>query len=153
MVDLCPVSKQKGKSMPEIRLSFFQETIVRWGVWKYALATLILWYVYYRMELARSDRILGRNPWVAPFQLFWKELLWNLPGGMERRIAYLKEDVIGSSHGMIRGSGRVWSRKEVRDKNLYHGCARDVVPGVGHLLSVILIPAAAALGIVVLFNR
>jgi hypothetical protein len=139
--------------MPEISLSFFQEMIVRWGVGKYALTASILWYAYYRIELARSDMILGRNPWLAPFQLFWKELLWYLPGGMERRIAFLKEDVIGSASGMICGSWRLWSRKEVRDQNLYRGCAQDVLPGIEHLLSVILVPVAAAFGVAVLCNH
>lgn len=111
------------------------------GAFWYITIAFGIWYVYYGFECALNGGTLGRNPLLMPFQCFWEELLWNLPGGMRRKIIYLKENVIGEEgSGCIVGMGffgKSWDFEEVRQKNFYKACARDVLSGSFHFWIVV----------------
>ena len=106
-----------------------------------------LWYLYYGVQSFLNGGSIGRDPLLMPFQCFWEELLWQIPGGTARKIAYVRENVVGDGDGVVLGNTERWDYGEVRSQNLYAACARDVMPGaVGFWLTTVLVPAAGFAG-------
>ena len=73
------------------------------------------------------------------FRCFAEEIMWHIPGGLKRRTAYIKEIVDGMLLQTVNGEPRLlgtmsgrkqsWSYEEIRDKNLYKECAKDMLGG------------------------
>ena len=96
------------------------------------VCAFVLWYLYYGLESALNGGTLGRHPLLMPFQCFWEEVLWNIPGGLRRKTEYIRENVIGDWDGSVFGRTRSWNYEEVRIQNLYVDCARDIMRGPIH---------------------
>ncbi len=96
------------------------------------IAAFVFWYLFYGFECALNGASFGRHRTIdqlmMPFECFWEETLWNIPGGFKRKVLYVKENVIGDwKHGVVCGNTRQWEHAEVRKNNLYEACARDVM--------------------------
>ena len=98
------------------------------GLAGYLVVAFVIWYIYYSIECGLNGGSLERNPFTMAFFLFWEQLLWSIPGGLQRRTEYVRENVVGDWLGGVCGSKRFWNYAEVREKNLYAECARDVLP-------------------------
>jgi hypothetical protein len=133
---------------------FVRETVVQWGVWKYFLTTFVLWYLCFYAENFMTGRVFYRNRFAGPFHLFWDELLWHLPGGMDRQIEYLKKNIITGKNWVCVGSRKIWTLHEVmgRGRGWYRECAKDILPGKIHLLSIILVPPTAVFFVALLWT-
>jgi len=102
------------------------------------VAGLIFWYFIYGLNCALNSGQLGRHWFFFPFQCFWDEIKWNFPGG---KAHYIKINIVGSfEDGSVCGSKRTWSFREIRERNLYAECGKDVLPGIPTLLFEILLP-------------
>lgn len=99
---------------------------------------LFAWWCLYGFESYLNGGDVGRNRFLFPFQCFWGEVLWNLPGG---HAAFAKK-AVGRSNGIILGHRRSWHYAEVREKDLYEACGRDILPGLWHLLFMTIFPFA-----------
>ena len=93
------------------------------------ICAFVLWYLYYGFECALNGGNLGRHPLLMPFQCFWEEVLWNIPGGFRRKMEYVRENVIGDWDGAVLGRTRSWRNEEVRVQNLLSACTHDVMRG------------------------
>ncbi len=101
----------------------------------YWIVAFVLWYIYLGVECL----INGARPgWLMPFYYFGKDFTWSIPGGLQRRVKYLKENLIpkpsninGKRNGSISGTIR-WDYDWVADNNLYEDCVRDTLPGPFH---------------------
>ena len=99
------------------------------GLLAYVTIAFAVWYVFYSVECELNSGSLGRNPYTMAFLLFWEQLLWSIPGGLKRRADYVKENLVQDwKLGGVFGTKRFWNYAEVREKNLYVECARDVLP-------------------------
>jgi len=100
------------------------------GLLAYVGIALGIWYVYYTLECCLNGGDLGRNFSTMAFSLFYEQLLWSIPGGLSRKSEYVKNNLVRDwENGGVCGSKQFWEYAEVREKNLYVECARDVMPG------------------------
>lgn len=93
------------------------------------VCAFVLWYIYYGAESFLNGGTAGRHPLLMPFQCFWEEVLWNIPGGFARKVEYVRKNVVGYWNGSVCGSTRSWNYEEVRAKDLFVACTRDVMRG------------------------
>ncbi|MCC6405149.1 MAG: hypothetical protein IT405_02065 [Candidatus Yanofskybacteria bacterium] len=88
-----------------------------------------LWYAYFGTEYYLNGGALGRGPSLMPFQCFWDEVRQNIPGGLTRKAAFIRELAALKPHGAIVGRRRVWRYADVAAHSLYRECAADVLRG------------------------
>jgi hypothetical protein len=94
----------------------------------YFAIAILIGYIYYRFALflnGRDDESTLKN--------LWQEILWYLPGGLQRRADLLADrinDPVMIRHspasGTISGKTKLWEYAQIRQENLYTECARDV---------------------------
>lgn len=107
------------------------------------IVSYVAWYVLYWYECFLNGGDIGRDPLLMPFQLFWQDLQWILPGGLNRRAKYI-EEMVQQGEGIIGGFRKSWNYQELRRTGDYRACARDVLPGVGiFFLNHIFVPGTA----------
>ncbi len=83
------------------------------------IISIAAWYALYGFECLLNGAGFGRKTiWFIPFECFWEEILWNLPGG---RAWHTEHKIIcgSTSRGIIIGRHRNWHYQEVIEKNLY----------------------------------
>jgi len=101
----------------------------------YWVVALVVWYIYYGIECALNG---AEGSPLMPFREIVKDFMWSIPGGLNRRAKYLKENLIptpsrydGKIHGSIHGTIS-WDYDWVVENNLYKDCAKDTIPGPLH---------------------
>ena len=109
------------------------------------ILVLVVVYLYFGLEGCINGATLGRNRYFMPFQIFWEDLLWSIPGGSRRRTEYIKLLVGDSGDGCICSNKRNWEYNEIRSKNLYSECAKDVLGGnLGFWTKIVIITSFCA---------
>lgn len=93
------------------------------------IVAFVLCYLYYGLESALNGGTVDRHLFWMPFRCFWEEVLWNIPGGFKRKVEYVRKNFVGDWNGSVCGSTRSWNYEEVRTKNLFVACTRDVMRG------------------------
>ncbi|MBI2064517.1 MAG: hypothetical protein HYT62_00485 [Candidatus Yanofskybacteria bacterium] len=98
----------------------------------FAFVTIVIWYFSYGMDVFLN----GGND---VLKSFIEHLTWHIPGGLNRRTAYIKEMVDSMPLQMVNGqprllgtmagSKRCWEYEEIRDNNLYKEVAKDMLGG------------------------
>lgn len=93
------------------------------------------WYLYYGLECALNGAMGGL---LMPLREFVKDFTWSIPGGLQRRVAYFKENLLptpsridGKVHGSISGTIG-WDYDWVVENNLYEDCVKDTLPRPFH---------------------
>lgn len=87
----------------------------------YFLIGFFVWYFIYGLEKFLNGGSLGRGRWWV-FECFWEEMLWFLPGGLARRIDYIREMVKSDSNTSFIDE---YSHKDIRKHNLYEKVAEQ----------------------------
>ncbi|KKT91053.1 MAG: hypothetical protein UW92_C0019G0008 [Candidatus Jorgensenbacteria bacterium GW2011_GWA2_45_13] len=112
---------------------------------------LIIWYLFYGLECFINGGTIGKSRFFFPFECLWNEILWNLPGGKE---TYVKKHIANSSiDTAVCGSKQVWRSAEIRKKNLYFECGKDILPGFFHLFLVVSIPFGLSYAIILFISH
>ena len=110
----------------------------------FAIVTFLVWLFIYGVTafLNGGDGV---------FRCFAEEIMWHIPGGLKRRADYIK-DIVDSMPlqivngeprllGTMSGTKQSWSYEEIRDKNLYSDCAKDMLGStLGFWFSSVLLP-------------
>lgn len=89
-----------------------------------------LWYFYYGLECFLNGATIAHDQYTMQFHCLWEELLWNLPGGGERKAQFVKE-YIGD---IPCGTFVDYSYEDIRKNNRYKEVGRAVLPGLGHFV-------------------
>lgn len=91
---------------------------------------LVCWYVCYGLTCFLNGATLGWNhsQFLLPFYWLWKDLLWILPGGANRKAEYMRERIEGLERGCVSGDKKSWDYAEVNRTKDYRRCAADVLP-------------------------
>lgn len=118
------------------------EIVWPWITWYTVTAYLILsfvgWFLLNAPEYGLNSGQLGRGRWWV-FECLWEELLENIPGGLNRKVAKLKEMVgpPSSRHsGCFIGSRKTWTHEELHTTGNWEECARSVFGGTWYFWSV-----------------
>lgn len=86
------------------------------------IGTITSWYLIYTFTLMLNG---GRNP-IRTF--FTQDLLWYIPGGLKRRIEYVKKMIQGAGEfDSTIGKKHSWIDREVVEKELYEEYVKDVL--------------------------
>ncbi len=117
----------------------------------YFILAFVAWYFYFGAECFLN----GADSWdfFMPFKCYWQEILWNIPGGQQRRIEWMKEWVKAPQHGTMLGKTKSWNYEEVRAGNLYAECVSDMLPGKFHCFLVIAVPIGLAFGFGIIVEK
>lgn len=101
----------------------------------YWIIAFVLWYIYYGLECMLNGAEGGL---LMPFRCLIKNLTWSIPGGLQRRVVYFKDNLLptpslndGKIHGSICGTIG-WDYDWVVENDLYEDCVRDTLPGPFH---------------------
>ncbi len=90
-----------------------------------------LWYLSYGLECFMDGATLSRDQFLAPFQCFWEEVLWVLPGGRKRKGDYIRRQVSRFEGEGYMGS---WTYSDIRRFNLYEEVGSAMLPGWIHFV-------------------
>ncbi len=98
----------------------------------FVFVTIVVWYFLYGISVFLNG---GNNV----LKSFIEHATWHIPGGLNRRTAYIKAIVDGMPLqvvdgqprllGAMAGSKRCWDYEEIRDNNLYEEVAKDMLGG------------------------
>ena len=111
------------------------KTILSWAtpltLTAYILASLVGWFLLSVLHYGMGSGQLGRGKWWV-FECIWEGFLQNIPGGMQCKVAKLKQMVGPASKnrkGYFVGYSRSWSYEELRSSNDYEVCAKEMFGG------------------------